>query len=769
MLISPPFIPTPSAGEDDEAFLNRAMLCGAPGDGFFPISFDLNWHGGTHLKAPTEAGHVLPVRAIADGTLAYFREPAPVDTNADAPLNYSGWTDNGCIVLRHETEIGEGANSKVVFFSIYMHLSKLTVKDPKKGMQVYRKETLGEAGKIYGDGNKIHFEIIADDSQIKHLTGRAEREVAFQTSPGRTDSCWGDMYFYLPSEVMGFSDHPSTWPDSNNLTSCVARPPEDLFIRMRYGQGQCTLSTYILNGECVGELKEVKDFEYNLYETAATRYPGSASAGYELLRFGRVIGPDSLKPANAAHWRQIALPGGVAWFNLNASTVTCFSDADFPHWQGWKLIDDDTDEDSHCQSPYLRKLLKLDEDPLYPPSRTLVEISHAPDFKHVPLKPEEEHVYSKKFRIKQHNQVIIQREISQRELKRCIFKFPSEWGVSDFDTRYGWLLEESELGPPMPKGDYEKLKAHQNAMAFWEDAGLTGIGCKHWHFPPKEFIQTFRKCGWLSERELTQLLPTSALRISKKEFVSESVVLGGASQSTISQMKDDINKALRKFTVTNSPFRMAAFFGNSTQETQWFGKIYESNSSAKYYPWDGRGFFQLTWPDNCVKYWRFRGRVVSNDVAKALTAAAKLANNTGENRHLADAALIPKGLTTEIIQWRNDIGKKGLDAAMSAGAYWAWTGAARFADKEPVMKRVSIKIGSAEHIYYSCESFGQVAATVNFGRPVADPASINKVNGITARFQAYTTALMVLTEQMSYPDASGKLHEKPQNYKPRRE
>ncbi|WP_415772284.1 hypothetical protein [Pseudomonas sp. LB3P38] len=769
MLISPPFIPTPAAGESDDAFLARAMLCGAPGDGFFPISFDLNWHGGTHLIAPAEAGHVLPVRAIADGTLAYFRQPTPVDTAADAPLNYSGWTDNGCVVLRHETEIGDGANSKVIFYSIYMHLSKITLVEPKKDMRIYRKDTLGEAGQIYGDRNKIHFEIIAADSQIKNLTGRSGREVAYQTKAGRTDSCWGDMYFYLPPEVIGFSERPAIWIDSNNKSNCVSRPPEDLFIRMHYGQGQCTLSTYSLDGECIGEHKEANDFEYDLYETASTRYPASASAGYELLRFGRVIGPDSLTPANAAHWRQIALPGGSAWFNLNGSTVTCFSDADFPHWQGWKLIDDDTDEDSHCQSPYLRALLKLDEDPLYPQSRSLVEISRAPDFKHAPLKPEEEHIYSKSFRIKKYNEAIIRKEHSQKQLKRCIFKFPSEWAKNDFETRYGWLLQESEIGPPMPRGDYDKIKAHQSAMAFWEEAGLTDIGSKHWHFPPREFIETFRKCGWLSERELTQLLPMSALRKSNNNWVSEAVVLGKASKTVITQMKDDLNIALRKFAVANSSLRMAAFFGNSTQETQWFGKIYENNSNAKYYPWDGRGFFQLTWPDNCVKYWKFRGRTIPTTVAKALTAAASLANNTGNNSHLSDTALKPKGLTVEMIQWRDAIGTKGLDAALSAGAYWAWTGAAKFADKTPVMKRVPIQVGTSQHVYYSCESFGQVAATVNFGRPVADPGSINRVNGITARFQAYTNALTVLTEQMSYPDASGKLKEQPENFKPRRE
>ncbi|MEF9672805.1 M23 family metallopeptidase [Pseudomonas sp. PCH446] len=552
MLISPPFIPTPAAGESDEAFLSRAMLCGAPGDGFFPISFDLNWHGGTHLKAPKEAGRILPVRAIADGTLAYFRQPTPVNTGADAPLNYGDWSDNGCVVLRHETEIGKGESSKVVFYSIYMHLSKITLTEPRKDMRIYRKDTLGEAGQIYGDRDKIHFEIIADDSQIKNLTGRAERELAYQTSAGRTDSCWGDMYFYLPPEIIGFSERPSTWTDSNNMADRMARPPEDLFIRMHYGLGQCTLSTYSLDGECIGEHKEANDFEYDLYETAGTRYPASASAGYELLRFGRVMGPDSLRPTNAAHWRQIALPGGVAWFNLNASTVTCFSDADFPHWQGWRLIDDDTDDDSHCQSPYLRKLLKLDEDPLYSSPRTLVEISRTPDLKYAPLKPEEEHIYSKAFRIKQHNKAIIQRDSSQRELKRCIFKFPSEWGASDFDTRYGWLLKESELGPPMPRGDYAKLKAHQNAMAFWEEAGLAGISSKHWHFPPRDFIEIFRKCGWLSTRELTQLLPTSALRKSHGEWVSEQVILGRVSRGNIDDMKEDLNKTLQKFTVASN-------------------------------------------------------------------------------------------------------------------------------------------------------------------------------------------------------------------------
>lgn len=71
--------------------------------------------------------------------------------------------------------------------------------------------------------------------------------------------------------------------------------------------------------------------------------------------------------------------------------------------------------------------------------------------------------------------------------------------------------------------------------------------------------------------------------------------------------------------------------------------------------------------------------------------------------------------------------------------------------------------------FYSCEVFGQVAATVNFGSPVHDVTKINKVNGIIARNQAYTNALVVLTEQMNFPDATGKISELPDPFKARRQ
>lgn len=84
------------------------------------------------------------------------------------------------------------------------------------------------------------------------------------------------------------------------------------------------------------------DYEYNLYSKALTLYPNSPSAGYELLRFGRVINTDNetLSPAGAPLWRTINYPEGKGVVNLAAASVKVFSDADFPTgWDGnWLMM-----------------------------------------------------------------------------------------------------------------------------------------------------------------------------------------------------------------------------------------------------------------------------------------------------------------------------------------------------------------------------------------------------------------------------------------------
>lgn len=524
MLISPPFLPLAEPDESDEDFINRAMNST---EGAFPLGQDMIWHGGIHLTAPREGNAHLPVRAIADGTVAYFRQPKAASINTTHPLNYrNGWTDDGCLILKHETDIGEGAHAKVVFYSIYMHLSAITFVDIKVDMPVCRKDKLGTAGRIYGAPHKIHFEIICSQDQLGHFLGRSTGRLA-TTRNGRADSCWGDVHFYVPPEVLFYAKRPANPRSLVNDSAIVHRHIDAYFVSMKYGAGQCTLTTFDEVGTRLGERQETQDYEYNLYTTANTLYPNSPSAGYELLRFGRILGPDLLQPHDAAHWRQVAYPAsgahpaGVGWVNLKSPTVTVYSDADFPHWQGWKLIDDDTDGDGRCQSAQVMELLGISDIPVTPQQRT---------------------AYS----------AMIKTPENQKKLKRLICKFPSEWERANFFNRYNWLSGGDE--PVISAQAQEKLRLHYEALAFWEDTDLKDINSEHWHFPPKEFIRAFRKCGWFSSNELIRAL-------------EKAPELG---RQRAEELRVPMNKMLSKYMINTSTIRTSHFLAQVGIETGWW-------------------------------------------------------------------------------------------------------------------------------------------------------------------------------------------------------
>lgn len=803
MLISPPFLPAPIDGESDDAYVNRAMQGGVPGDGGFPLSFDLNWHGGIHLTAPQEGTARLPVRAIADGTLVYVRQPTDeASAPADHGLRYRDqWTDNGCIVLKHETEIGEGVGASVIFYSIYMHLSQITLATPTKGAKIYRKDELGKAGRIYGQNHRIHFEIIADQSQIAKLVGRSERLLGHQSGNGRTDSCWGDMYFFIPPEVLVYEAAPTNRLQSENSAPVTYRCPampsgappvvdggsaegktepaplvqgyewsiasqlqEGIFVRMRYERGQCTLTSFLISGEEIGSHQEETDYEYNLYRTATSLYPQRPSAGYELLRFGRVLGPDTLQPAEAAHWRQIALPprSGVpetGWVNLNATTVAKFSDADFPHWQGWQLIDDDTDSDSHCQSPFIRSLLRLDDDKVVSDQVDAVSIALSPAY--AGMSEEEKLKLSERYeRERVQNEAALRDVVAQKQLKRLICKFPSEWGKSDFDTRYGWLKKVAP-GGPLPEESYNRLRSHHQELAFWEVAALEGIEAKHWHFPPKKFILTFRKCGWLSANELAQLVPKYVIRkpgshnSNTQGFWEQPNI--GVSRNFIRNHCIEINKSLQKFLIT-TPIRQSCFFGNSVQETGWFRFMEESNGATPdlHSGWYGRGLLQLTNPNgamaggnnNYYKYFKFLGR----------------------------SPIIPAG--AQEIQWRNAVGTNSFHCCHSAGAYWVWPNkstptpsnpsrpqvdsANRYADIASTNEHRVINTNAGLKAWYYNQSFVNCCTAVNY--PAVTGTTSPNMNGLVDRSVAYVNALMILLDRPEFLNPDNILVEQPDNF-----
>ncbi|CAG9232789.1 conserved hypothetical protein [Paraburkholderia tropica] len=886
MLVSLPFL---TGATDDDA--SGDTLGEVTGQGAFPLSSQFGWHGGQHFQAPGNPDSPESVRAMADGSVVFARASDPIPDHADDPavleanplLYYKGWTSNGVVILRHDTEIGEGV--RVTFYSIYQHMHTLvthTVTTRKKdahghwhsttqevplarGDKVYRKDSIGTAGAIYGQPNRIHVEIIADEANVAALMGRSQGPLA-QT---RTTSVWGESHIVVPAGTPYYDKDPrdarltyavrafnpatppaghetlasiaaqfattparlneinkdliarlrtqypglNNWldavtgvwqhnrnlppPNNRNITvppvwgdgpQSVAVPPEvwaqwqlrplgrttgRFMISLAESQGTFTLTTRDTTGKALWKATEGS---YDLYDRARKEFPGCPSAGSELLRLGRVLGPEALAVSDqyrghVPHLRKVRIDGNEVFIDLNAQGIRVHSDADFPDWQGWTFIDDDTDGNSRCDSQKLIELILAQLPPTESPAASQ-EAQAAP----VATPAAQPSAADDRARQRLRRAYLGTHEARVRErLKRCVVKMPTEWARDDFEQRWGWVqlpmgsIPASVLLPMcLSPQAYQKFRLHHAKLSFWEDAQAAGLQLDkvHYHFHPRLFVETFRRCGWLSESELVQMLPMSALRRAGSGWVSEAVTYPATAERNVQRTRDALNKALRKYGISSSRLRMAAFFGNATEETQWFQKLHEEALTQRYYPWDGRGFLQLTWPANYFRYWEFRGRQIDKSLKDEMDRAQREANSTGTNAPLQDSR--HPGLTAQMRQWREDVHDTLFpDPSDSAGAYWAWTSAAQFADQQPMFQRRTQNVNHTAHVYYSCESFGQVAATVNFGSPTTNASSIANVNGIVMRYQAYVNALFVLDDYRLFPRAQGQ-NELPEGFERRK-
>jgi hydroxyethylthiazole kinase len=586
MIISPPFLSLPELPVYDEQCVNQVMPGGFVNSGAFPVSVAMGWHGGIHIHAPNADE---PVRAIADGVVVFRRD--------SATIKYAGNdTSTGCVVIRHTTEIGANESDKpvdFVYYSISMHLSKLDEKLPQVGKSIYRKDKLGLAGKIHGAEPRIHFEIIAGDKDIEALTGRKTTGLSLQ-SDGRKSVVYGTSYVFVPSGAAYFTTTtaPSSKPGAP-LPASNGNTTVDLVFGIRYAQGNANLDSYQLNGAPIGTLPEPDKGEYRLYERCVALHKDSAVASpsgwYEMLRFGRQMGTDAF-PTAAPHWRRVKLPGNVeGWIDLNASNTKKYSDGDFPHFMGWRLVDDDiTDDNSRCQSAAIERFLNTtsEGDP--------VEADTA--------------------------QVRMQRLCAtdvQKKLAKTICKFPCEWVADEVAQRWKWVTDvDNPYNPkPIDTNGFENVQAYAKTLCFWADLPSIDkdrLTVKHWHFHPREFIIHMRKCGWLSEVESSKVFPgATALNIKKYYKVA--------------------NATLRKYLICSTVNRLSKFFGQSAVESgqyTWMSELYNGDpysyfrnyaKASNFKGWlgnvewndggtfRGRGFKQLTGRNNYANFWQYKG------------------------------------------------------------------------------------------------------------------------------------------------------------------
>lgn len=749
MIISPPFLLEPIHGELDEDYVKRCMEMPSSGRGRFPVSSHLQWHGGMHVKAPAASDD--SVRAIADGKVVYFRTPTEKPKEASQlhshPLYHprEGWVDDGCVVIKHSTEIGEQetgpVDNEIDFYSIYMHLSKLESCVQTLNAKIHRKTRIGLPGQIYRDRDVFHFEIIADDAHFRKIAGSLifGGRGSFITQDGRDKCCFGNMYFYLPDNTPIYSLNNGHYSATGNTIGQM------LFLEMKYHRGKCTLTAMDELGRPIGQPVPLSsntpapNTEYTLYQDALKLYPDCPTAGFELLRFGRVLGDEPLRPTGAPHWREITYAGGTAWVNLNTDAIKKYSDADFPFWKGWQVDDTDADADSRCDSDIVENILNL---------------GYGEPFSNL----------SDEDKVKR----LCNPDTSGR-LQHVFYKFPTEWQCDDagFEARYGWIKEEVLSEDVDKDASMAWLKEHIKAQAFWDEANL-GVQDNHWHLPPVAFIQQMRKCGWLSENEFKQLLPSHTIRANKFwERVNYDL-------SLIRTHRVSLNRAMRKYGI-NTPLRMAGFFGNALQETIWCQHVEEQNPNGWwYYPWHGRGFLQLTHAYNYLDYWLFRGRTVPtafNQLVAQYTSVERhrpLADRVNQSHRFRDANFT--ALSGDIFVWRGHVGGKPLGTpesvfapADSAGFYWVFGGMDQEADANHQLQRVQVNTNAGAKYYYRSIAFWRVSTIVNLPA-VINRTNYNGLNGFDERCSAYGNLLAVLTE-MRLPNANGQLvDEFPQGY-----
>ena len=270
----------------------------------------------------------------------------------------------------------------------------------------------------------------------------------------------------------------------------------------------------------------------------------SPSGWYELLRFGRNLGPDPL-PGNAAHWRQIPTASGTVWADLNASGTFKLSDADFPAFLGWQCYDDDPSADNQrCDSLQLKRAIR---DPQVPES-------------------------------------IRQRTVLARRLgdagvrstfKRAICKFPTEWDRSTIAKRYEWLKTDDEYRLEPGKG-WEEFEAHCKAITF--DDLPEEYKAATWHLHPRTFISHMRMCGWLSSGDLRKIYPR-------------------ASSENAARYLTPLNVGMRKYGI-NTPLRMILFLGQGAVEADELnGMVERGNTSGSRQP------ELATWYDNAAEHY----------------------------------------------------------------------------------------------------------------------------------------------------------------------
>jgi predicted chitinase len=545
--------------------------------------------------------------------------------------------------------------------------------------KVYRKQILGYPGQMYGE-RIVHFEIFTDEAKLNAFFKDSKVDYVDANKDGSKE-LWGDVYFVIPSATKFVKKNPSTKlheflnaqnehvkmaggtvvkddpktkanesKDAEGNTKysggyllkelTEGESDKKLYVGWHYTKGQRTMTLWedgnpepILNSAtCAGEL----NYEYDLHQLANVLYATCPSAGYELLRWGRMMGPDKDKlntDALKENWQPTPYKnkaGQVVWgyTNLSDSKILKLSDADFPHWLGWKKVPSASKSDGTIDISKLKEVFK--------------DIDTNNDNN---ISKEELTAWLKDAK-------------GKRKFKHLVVQSPSEWDKAHNTARYSNLKDAGQpFDPAKDAGgkNWTEFNAFIEKFQWWTDAGLGASNV--WHFHPIQFIQQYKGCGWIDKEALARIYKDTpeatrekyrlALNrmLQKYIFISpirQSHLFGqGANESaSLKTMVEKSQEQIIKDGVQKGGGIVAASATPESDLGHWYGSIPSEvdtyYSGEKYnskggritgsYSWvlgncgdtdaqkfRGRGFKQLTGRSNYSKYWVYRGWLKKTD------------------------------------------------------------------------------------------------------------------------------------------------------------
>ncbi|EKS71218.1 peptidase M23 [Burkholderia sp. SJ98] len=398
-----------------------------------------------------------------------------------------------------------------------------------------------------------------------------------------------------------------------------------------------------------------------MYKRATALYPACASDGYELLRFGRILSPSPTlrTPAECSTWIRMTFAAGQeGYIDVSDSAIVKLSDADFSGFAGWQKISEGNtpfSADGLCDIDALKKIVKGVYEHQTREEAALKE------------------GYKKEDVLAQY----IKSNVSVREqLRGFICEAPSEWDNVHNEDRYRKLKDEGEFYHGNDAGYAAFLKLLES-FQFWDKTGLPA-GQKLWSFHPLEFVRHFRKCGWLSLDELTQLLPRRYGLNRAGATLSWETARGRLNGGTISHT--DLCNAFRKYQFSTAE-RQVAFLSQAYIETGLMRTAREdgqgrgTSGNVQYYQaFYGRGLMQLTWPTLYDDYGKFRAFAPNTSGQYTDRRITQTSNHYWSGAPTVDS----QGHThRDTRRWypRYDpelLVSIGSNACDSAGFFWVW-------------------------------------------------------------------------------------------------